>query len=81
MPSRPGCIPLYAHSAISIFGDTNMATKSFYEDLVIDTPDAAARFAAVFEENRPYEIRGPVMKESDASLLRGLAEELGYKEI
>jgi len=56
-----------------------MPTKSFYEDLVIDSPETAARFTAVFEENRPYEIRGPVIKESDPSILRDLAERCGYK--
>ena len=56
-----------------------MPTKSFYEDLVIDTPEFAARFKAVFEENRLYEIRGPVMKESDPSILCDLAERCGHK--
>jgi len=58
-----------------------MATKSFYEDLIIDSDEAAERFTAVFEENRPYEIKGPVMKESDPSILRDLAEKYGYKEL
>lgn len=58
-----------------------MATKSFYEDLVIDTPEAAERFTAMFEESRPYVIRGPVPEEADAGFLRALAEKHGYKEL
>ena len=28
-----------------------MATESFYQDIVIDTPEAAARLEAIFEED------------------------------
>ena len=31
-----------------------MPTKSFYEDLVIDTPEAAANLERLFEENSVY---------------------------
>ena len=41
-----------------------MATESFYQDLVIDTPEAAARFAAVLEENKPYVSDGTVFREA-----------------
>ncbi len=58
-----------------------MATKSFYEDLVIDTPEAAERFTAMFEENRPYVAKGPKAKEADAEFLRDIAEKHGYKEL
>ena len=58
-----------------------MATKSFFEDLVIDTPEVAARFEAVFEENKPYVIKGPIMREGDPSELRELAEKYGYREL
>ena len=42
-----------------------MATKSFYEDMVIDTPEAAARLTELFEENRPFVIKGPVPKDAN----------------
>ena len=58
-----------------------MATESFYQDLVIDTPEAAARFAAVLEENKPYVSDGTVFKEADAEFLHDLMAELGCKEL
>ena len=58
-----------------------MATESFYEDLVIDTPEAAANFTAVFEENKPYVSNGTVFKEADAEFLHDLMAELGCKEL
>lgn len=58
-----------------------MATKSFYEDLVIDTPEAAERFTAMFEENRPYVAKGHKAKEADAGFLREVAEKHGCREM
>ena len=58
-----------------------MATESFYEDLVIDTPEAAARFAAVIEENKPYVSNGTVFREATAEDLRRIGEMFGLKEL
>ena len=57
-----------------------MATESFYQDLVIDTPEAAANFAAVLEENRPYVSNGTVFREASAEDLHRIAVKCGYKE-
>ena len=57
-----------------------MATESFYQDLVIDTPEAAARFAAVLEENKPYVSDGTVFKEADAEFLDILMKRFGLIE-
>ena len=51
-----------------------MATKSFYEDMVIDTPEAAARRTELFEENRPYVITSPVPKDADDEFIRRFME-------
>ena len=56
-----------------------MATKSFYEDMVIDTPEAAANLAKAiedYEKNGPY-IPGPVQGvNNDPELMRELGEKL-----
>ena len=51
-----------------------MATKSFYEDMVIDTPEAAARLTELFEENKPYVITGSVPKDADDEFIRRFME-------
>ena len=58
-----------------------MATESFFEDLVIDTPEAAARFAAVLEENKPYVSNGTVFREATAEDLHRIAVKYGFKEL
>ena len=62
-------------------GGIRMATESFYEDLVIGTPEAAANFTVLFEENKPYISSGTVFKEASAGFLRDLKEEFGCKEL
>jgi hypothetical protein len=57
-----------------------MATESFYEDLVIDTPEAAAAFTAMFEENKTFVSKGPIMKEADEETIRKFVESLGFVE-
>lgn len=57
-----------------------MATESFYQDLVIDTPEAAARFAAVLEEDKPYVSDGTTFREASAEDLHRIAVKYGYKE-
>ena len=54
-----------------------MATKSFYEDMVIDTPEAAARLTELFEENKPFVITGPVPKDADEEFIRRFMEGTG----
>ena len=47
-----------------------MATKSFYEDMIIDTPEAAARLTELFEENRVYVPLGIEYNENDPEGIR-----------
>ena len=47
-----------------------MATKSFFEDMVIDTPEAAARLTELFEENRVYVPLGIEYEENDPETMR-----------
>ena len=58
-----------------------MATESFYQDLVIDTPEAAANFTALFEENKPYVSSGIVFREATAEDLHRIAVKYGFKEL
>lgn len=58
----------------------SLATESFYEDRVIDTPEAAERFAAMIKENKPYVSKGHKLKMASADILLDLAKELGYRE-
>ena len=46
-----------------------MATKSFYEDMVIDTPEAAARLTKLFEEDKPFVIAGPMPEDADEEFI------------
>ena len=61
-------------------GDERLATKSFYEDLVIDTPEAAERFAAMIEENRPYVSKGHKLVMATPEFIRSLADGIDIKE-
>ena len=47
-----------------------MATESFFEDMVIDTPEAAARLTELFEENRVYVPLGIEYNENDPEAIR-----------
>ena len=57
-----------------------MATKSFYEDLVIDTLEAAERFATMIEENRPYVSKGHRLVMATPEFIRSLADDIDLKE-
>ena len=56
-----------------------MATESFYQDLVIDTPEAAAAFIDMWENDRHYV--GPLrpMPWADEAARKRLAEHLKEK--
>ena len=54
-----------------------MATKSFFEDMVIDTPEAVARLTELFEEDKPYLITVPVPKDADGEFIRRFMEGAG----
>ena len=47
-----------------------MATESFFEDMVIDTPEAAARLTELFEENKVYVPLGIEYNENDPVAIR-----------
>ena len=51
-----------------------MATESFYEDLVIDTPDAAANLTRIFEEDKRYKPLGIKHIRNDPDTMRQLIE-------
>ena len=43
-----------------------MATESFFEDLVIDTPEAAERFAEMLRKNKTFSLDGPVFNYTES---------------
>ena len=47
-----------------------MATKSFYEDLVIDTPEAAERLSVIIREDKRYEPLGKEYVVDDPETMR-----------
>ncbi len=52
-----------------------MATESFYQDLVIDTPEKAARLEALFKEDVHYIPAGtPPVAINDPEVLKGVAK-------
>ena len=52
-----------------------MATESFYEDMVIDTPEKAARIEALFRDNIHYIPSGsPSVPTNDPETIRRLVE-------
>ena len=57
-----------------------MATKSFFEDMVIDTPEAAARLTELFKENRVYVPLGIEYKEADSETIRLLIEKYSCEQ-
>ena len=66
---------LYFETVKSILFDSGhigdyMPTKSFYEDLVIDTLDAAKNFTEMIEENKPYHPLGKEYVLDDPETIR-----------
>ncbi len=57
-----------------------MATESFFEDLVIDTPESLERYMNVLLKNKPYVPTGPIPKEADEEFIRRFVEHLKEKE-
>ncbi len=58
-----------------------MAEESFYEDIIIDTPEAAARLEALFKEQPHWiTIDAPPAEIADADFLRRLSEKLDSKQ-
>lgn len=58
-----------------------MATKSFYEDLVIDTPEAAENFTRFVEEGTVFHTDDNEVPLADEEFIFRLAEKHGYKEL
>ena len=58
-----------------------MATKSFYEDLVIDTPEAAENFTRFVEKGKELEVNAPALEDAGPEVYRHIAEKFGYKEL
>ncbi len=57
-----------------------MATESFYQDLVIDTPEKAARLEAMFEEDAHFISPGtPKVPFNDPETRRRVIEKYGGK--
>ena len=61
------------------FRRQDMATKSFYEDLVIDTPEAAENFTRFVEEGTVFHTDKEEVPLADEEFVRRLAEKHGYK--
>ena len=60
-----------------------MATKSFYEDLILDTPEAVANMGKAFERYEReggYKVKGQVVLSTDKALLDRLLEKTRSKE-
>ena len=56
-----------------------MATKSFYEDLILDTPEAVANMEKAFEKYEReggYKVRNQVVLSTDKTLLDKLLEKV-----
>ena len=56
-----------------------MATKSFYEDLVLDTPEAVANMEKAFEKYEReggYKVKNEVVLSTDKDLLDRLLEKV-----
>ncbi len=64
----------------SNIGRPRVATKTFFEDLVIDTPETAANFIKFLEEGKVLEVKGPVIEDADLEFIRSLAEIYGFKK-
>lgn len=57
-----------------------MATESFFEDMVIDTPEAAARLTELFEENKVYVPLGIEYEEADPETIRLFIEKYNREQ-
>lgn len=58
---------------------TTVATKSFYEDLILDTPEAVANMEKAFEKYEReggYKMRNQVVLSTDKTLLDKLLEKV-----
>ena len=56
-----------------------MATKSFYEDLILDTPEAVANMEKAFEKYEReggYKVKGQLKLSTDYELLEKLLEKV-----
>jgi len=51
-----------------------MATESFYEDMIIDTPEKAKALEDVLENGKPYQIKYPDMSFNDPEIIRRFKE-------
>ena len=51
-----------------------MATESFYQDLVIDTPEKAKVLDEVLEKNEPYQIKHTDIRYNDPEVIRRIKE-------
>ncbi len=58
-----------------------MALESFFEDLVLDTPEALDNFIAFMEEEPQIKLDGcPDIRDADEDTIRRLVEHLRSKE-
>ena len=60
-------------------GGEKMATKSFYEDLILDTPEAVANMEKAFEKYEKeggYKVKNEVVLSTDKALLDRLLEKV-----
>jgi len=57
-----------------------MAYESFFEDMVIDTPEAIANFKELIESGVTWKSNGNVIKFADDELIRKLVEKYNPKE-
>lgn len=59
-----------------------MATESFYEDMVIDTPEAAANLNELIESGVVWERGDSVIKyiSADSEVVRRLVEKYAWKK-
>lgn len=58
---------------------TTVATKSFYENLILDTPEAVANMEKAFEKYEReggYKVRNQVVLSTDKTLLDKLLEKV-----
>ncbi len=51
-----------------------MATESFYEDMIIDTPEKAKALEDVLENGEPYRIKYPGISFDDPEIIRRFKE-------
>lgn len=51
-----------------------MAIKSFFQDMVIDTPESLTKLLEQLEENPTYAFSGPAPKDADDEFIRRFME-------